>query len=195
KQAADKSPKTATYWRNLGLAYRKQREHEKAIVALRQATMLDAKDYACRLALAESLVAANQIAEAITEFKAASGLRPTEFGPHYNLGLLYGRQNNTTLALQELQKADALRGSDAQVISSIGWVQFRAGRLPEAAATYERALKVDPKLQAAQVNLGAIRARQGQREQAIAHWREALVLNAGDAATRLLLAGAYLDAG
>src|SRR5207248_1703331 len=74
-----------------------------------------------------------------------------------------------------------------------GWAAFQAGKLADAVTYYERALQAQPDLEAAHASLGAICARQGQGAKAITHWRAALALKEDDQATRVQLAGAYLD--
>ena len=43
-----------------------------------------------------------------------------------------------------IRKASALRPDDASITDSLGWAQFKRGRLPEAIATLQRAAEADP---------------------------------------------------
>ena len=56
-----------------------------------------------------------------------------------------------------------------------------AGRLPNAAASIERALRIDPNNAALWVELGEIHLAAGNRSQAASMARKALTLTAGDA--------------
>lgn len=203
RKAAEKQPNNAIFQRNLGLAARKQPGGSaEALRALKKAIQLDPKDYSSHLALAEDYQNAKQIDAAAEEYRLAAALKPAEFVPHYNLGLLLARQardaagfarkSKYDLAIVQLQQATKLRPTDHRALSALGWVNFNAGNLQEAANWYQKAVQTEPTLQAAHANLGLVMDRLKQPERAIKHWRDAVKLDPADVATRSLLASAYL---
>ncbi|MFN3651519.1 MAG: tetratricopeptide repeat protein [Armatimonadota bacterium] len=207
RKATELAPKSAVFYRNLGLAARRQEGGAaEAVTALTRAVELDARDFSSHLALAEEHQAAGKTAEAIASYRSAIGLRPNEFVPRYNLGLLYARQaaqtgNNTqrlrhyNSSLVELQQAVKIEPKDPRALSAMGYVCFKAGKTKDAAEWYRKALEVAPDSQAAHANLGLVLERLANPEGAIRHWREAVRLDPADAETRVLLASAYLSQG
>ncbi len=210
RRAVERQPDNAVFQRNLGLAARKaEGMRDVAIRALKRAIQLDPKEYNSHLALAEEFQNAHLTTEAVTEYRAAIGLRPAEFVPQYNLGLLYARMAKDagsaaarnahyTSALGQLAQAEKLRPTDHRVLSALGWANYQIGRLDDAVKWYGKAIQAapaGPDLEAAHSNLGLVLDRQGETEQAIRHWKEALKLDGTDIPTRTLLASAYLNKG
>ena len=80
-----------------------------------------------------------------------------------NLSIRSGDRAHQRKAIRLLEQADP---KDAPVLTS-------QGRLPEAAAFNEAALRDDPNRIVAAVNLGSIAARLGDLDRAIALWKDA----------------------
>ncbi len=203
QRAAEKDPNNAVFQRNLGLAARKQEgKGDLALQALKRAVQLDKGDYNSQLALAEEYQNRGQTAEAVAAYTAAVNLRPKEFIPRYNLGVLQARQANPATpasfspAVTHLTEAVKLRPTDHRALSALGWVNLSAKRYQEAANWYGKALQAAPDdraLQSTHANLGLVQEQLGNADKAIEHYREAAKLDPTDAATRRLLASAYLN--
>ena len=91
-----------------------------------------------------------------------------------------------------VRKASALRPDDASITDSLGWAEYKRGRLPQAIATLERAAAADPAQAEIQEHLGDALYTAGRRFEARFAWRAALV-NA-DAADKQRIQ-AKIDAG
>lgn len=205
RKAADKEPNNAYFQRNLGLAARKaQGQDELAMRALKKAAQLNARDYAVQVALAEEYQNQKQTEQAITCYKNAVQIRPKEFVPRYNLGLLFARQAGEAAspavrttkyeaATQQLLEAVKLNPTDARVLSALGWVYFKLEDWKNAAIHFQKAITADPDLQSAYVNLGLTMEKLEKPEEAIKAFREALKRDATDVTTRKSLALAYLN--
>lgn len=74
-----------------------------------------------------------------------------------------------------VRKASALRPDDASITDSLGWAQFKRGRLDEAIATLERAAAADPSQAEIQEHLGDALYTAGRRYEARFAWQAALV--------------------
>lgn len=204
QRAVQAQPENAVFQRNLGLAARKQPGlGDVAQRALKKAIQLNSKDYNSHLALAEDFQNSKQIDAAVSEYRIAAALKPNEFIPRYNLGLLYARQARETaegaarkakfnLALTQLQQAAKLRPTDARALSALGWVNYNAGNYADAATWYQKAIQAEPDLQSAHANLGLVMDRLKKPDLALKHWQEALKLDPKDVATRTLVASTYL---
>jgi uncharacterized protein HemY len=98
--------------------------------------------------------------------------------PHaYNaLGYsLADRQLRLPEARQLIAKAVALAPEDPYIQDSLGWVEFRMGRLEEARQILQAAYKARPDAEIA-AHLGEVLWTLGQRQEAGTLWREGLLL-------------------
>ncbi len=82
-------------------------------------------------------------------------------------------------AKQLIIKALELAPDDAYITDSLGWVEFRLGRLPEAQAILRKAYETKPDAEIA-AHLGEVLWAMGQKDQALDIWRQGLKLNAGN---------------
>ena len=86
-----------------------------------------------------------------------------------------------------IQKALQLAPDDAYIQDSLGWVEFRLGRLVEAARILSNAFKLKPDAEIA-AHLGEVLWAQGQTEQARSIWLEGMKLNPDNETLRATLA-------
>jgi tetratricopeptide (TPR) repeat protein len=75
-------------------------------------------------------------------------------------------------ALELITKALSLAPEDAFITDSLGWVQFRMGKLAEAEATLIRAYNLRPDTEIA-MHLGEVLWTEGKRDEAMTAWRAA----------------------
>jgi len=101
-------------------------------------------------------------------------LKP-DFAQAYNaLGYtLADRNERLGEATKLIEKALALSPNDYYILDSMGWVQYRLGKLDKAADYLRRAYtaQTDPEIAA---HLGEVLWQQGKRDEAIRTWDEAL---------------------
>ena len=79
-------------------------------------------------------------------------------------------------AKQLIQKALEFAPADPFIQDSLGWVEFRMGNKAEAARIFEIAYKAKPDAEIA-AHYGEVMWSLGQRDKAIAIWREGMLLN------------------
>jgi tetratricopeptide (TPR) repeat protein len=79
-------------------------------------------------------------------------------------------------AKQLIQKALEFAPADPFIQDSLGWVEFRMGNKAEAARIFEIAYKAKPDAEIA-AHYGEVMWSLGQRDKAIAVWKEGLLLN------------------
>jgi Tfp pilus assembly protein PilF len=90
------------------------------------------------------------------------------YGPaHNNLGTVYLHQNNLYLAAWEFQYAAKLMPYQPQPKSNLGLVLETAGKLNEAVAQYDDALKIEPDNPQFLGNDARARVRRGDNDQKI----------------------------
>lgn len=111
-------------------------------------------------------------------------LRPDHAHAYNALGYtLADRTNRIAEALELLQKALQLAPNDGFVLDSMGWAQFKAGKLNEAVDYLKRAhaARPDPEIAA---HLGEVLWKQGKRDEAKKLWEAALKEHPGNEALR-----------
>jgi Flp pilus assembly protein TadD len=100
-------------------------------------------------------------------------LAPTNQNAYNALGYSFAERN---IRLQEadvlVQKAAALAPDDPYIMDSLGWVQFRLGKLKEAEDLLRRAYAARPDAEIA-VHLGEVLWVKGQKADAEKVWRDA----------------------
>ena len=124
-----------------------------------------------RGALFESV---GQLKNAINDFRRAVDVAPDSALALNALGYTLANQTNRYReAYRYTKRAMALDPDNAAVIDSMGWVQYRRGRLTDALTYLERAhaLMPDPEVSA---HLGEVLWVQGDREAAGQIWNQAL---------------------
>lgn len=80
-------------------------------------------------------------------------------------------------ARQLVQKALELAPNDPYITDSLGWIEFKSGNLADAQRILQAAYKNRPDAEIA-AHLGEVLWVMGRREQALAIWREGMVLSA-----------------
>jgi tetratricopeptide (TPR) repeat protein len=98
----------------------------------------------------------------------------------------------TTRQLSYWQNSETLFGRAAQVtrnnyiaFSNHGQALFKEGRVEEAMAEYEKAITLEPNLDAARLGMGEALMQQGKLDDAIAQFTKVLELNPDNSAARL----------
>ena len=118
------------------------------------------------------------------------------------VGLGYLDKSNLPKAKESLEKALSLDPNNALALSSMGTFyltlfrgQKQKANLDNALAYYTRAKEVSPRLVAAWNGLGVVWRYAGDREKAIAHWKQALLIDPGFTNTYFNLGITLLESG
>ena len=112
--------------------------------------------------------------EAVREFRRVAELRPDDSGARFHLGLAHLRLGKWSEALTHLEAAARQRGAKMAVFHDLALALERLGRLDEARAALGEALRrggdEEPRVH---VSLGVLALRDGQFEEADAHFMRA----------------------
>lgn len=84
-----------------------------------------------------------------------------------------------------IRKASELAPENASITDSLGWAQFKRGKLDQAIATLQTAAEKDPDQAEIHEHLGDALYRSGRRYEARFAWRAALVTAEDEVATRV----------
>lgn len=112
------------------------------------------------------------------DFRRALSLAPNQPSVLNYLGYTWANKGtHLAEARQMLQKAAAGRPNDGAIVDSLGFVMLRQGDVPEAVATLQRAVEMEPEDSTINMHLGDAYAAAGRRLEARYQWRRALTLN------------------
>jgi tetratricopeptide (TPR) repeat protein len=84
-----------------------------------------------------------------------------------------------------IRKASELAPDDASITDSLGWAQFKRGKLDDAVSTLQRAAEKDPEQADIQEHLGDALYKSGRRYEARFAWNAALVTADDDVMARV----------
>jgi tetratricopeptide (TPR) repeat protein len=84
-----------------------------------------------------------------------------------------------------IRKASELAPDDASIVDSLGWAQYKRGKVAEAIATLQRAAEKDPGQAEIQEHLGDALYKSGRRFEARYAWEAALVTAEDEVAARV----------
>jgi tetratricopeptide (TPR) repeat protein len=161
-------PTLVPAWFDLGVAYYNAEEYEKAADAYRKALALDPENAEARANLASAYRQMERYAEANGEYKIAAQKIKNDPDFFSEWGFCLGKVNEWSKAIERLRTAQDL-SSDAIDYTNLGWAYYNAAKTAEKAdkqaeadaqyeqgrATLQKAVELNPRLAAAQYNLGA----------------------------------------
>lgn len=137
-------------------------------------------------------------------FAAVYREHPNLVEAQYMVGLSYHRCDLLDDATREYEKAAKAKGGHAQSMSNLAEISLRAGKVEQAKQQWEAALKVQPKLSAARINLAALLLQQmretrdagkwkGLEEQARLHLSSALAVDSSNIKAYTLYGLLYME--
>lgn len=104
-------------------------------------------------------------------FAAVYREHPTLVEAQYMVGLSYHRCDLIDDATREYEKAAKAKGGHAQSMSNLAEISLRAGKVEQAKQQWEAALKVQPKLSAARINLASLLLQQMRETREASKWK------------------------
>jgi tetratricopeptide (TPR) repeat protein len=171
-------------------------EYRAAAEAFREALVLSPDDTDLAYNRGAALVAAGEGLTALAELTEVES-RTGDFRFSVLIAEVYVDQGQVDFALRALERAvrkavDAGdRQGEASSLVALGELQRGLGRESAAAASFERAVEVDPASWEARYNLGVSLLTSGQTRAALAPLQEAARLQETGIESELALAGAY----
>ena len=94
-------------------------------------------------------------------------------------------RENLDAAEAMIRRASELAPEDASITDSLGWAQFKRGKVDDAIATLQRAAEKDPDQAEIQEHLGDALFKSGRRYEARYAWSAALVTAEDETAARV----------
>lgn len=174
--AADRRMKTLSEVQLL----QSNKEYQAAYDLLQQAVERSPQDHDLVYQQASSAEKLKRYSEMERLMRRAIELKP-DFAYAYNaLGYSFADRNvRLPEAKSLLQKAIELAPGDPAITDSLGWVEFRMGNFKEAINLLEKAYKSFPNAEIG-AHLGEALWAAGQRDKAMAIWKECMLLDKED---------------
>jgi len=165
------------YFGNLGEAYRRDRQFDKALEAFEEAIAMMPEFLMGHLGIANTLRDQGKFKEATSRFRLALAINPS-FAPAYHyLGLTFVDQERLKEAIPLLRKAIALRPGYIEAQLSLANTLERDGQSEEALEKYRDILEKLPNHVGIINNIGNILKNMGDIDEAIIHFEKALSID------------------
>lgn len=186
EQALRIDSRTAAIHGNIGAIHARRGRTQDALTSYRKAAKLDPDSGDMQFNLGTALAAAGLFAEASVALRRATEIDPSSGEAWANLGNVYLDLERPDEAREPLKRALRLRPT-ALVHNSLGTLHFDKGALDLARHHFESAIRLEPRYDAAYVNLGHVYLRGGERQRALEMFREAARVNPANADAKRLL--------
>jgi tetratricopeptide (TPR) repeat protein len=175
-----------------GLAYELELKEDAAEQAFRAAIGWQPDRWEAHLWLGRLLVRRLKHDEGVAELRKALSLDPD--GPEVSYELARTMPANAESDAL-LHKAINERRNYGPALRRLAEVDMELGRLPQALAAAETALKVDPSDASSHLVMGRVALAENDLDQAIAEGKAALAIIANSAQAKLIIADAYAKRG
>ena len=190
--AAAQPDSDADDFSRLGDLYSAMKRHSQAAdaysraIALATAANQKADLWTVQLLRASALEQANRWPEAKQALEAGLASNPDQPLLLNFLGYAKLERNEDVDAAEAMiRKASELAPDDASITDSLGWAEFKRGKVNEAIATLQRAAEKDPDQAEIQEHLGDALYKSGRRYEARFAWNAALVTAEDEMAARV----------
>jgi tetratricopeptide (TPR) repeat protein len=137
-EAIPESDRSAKMELALGASYEQLKQAKEAIAAYRRAATLEPGDAHILTALAQALLADNQLEEALKQFKTLSEADPEDASAFLHMGEILRRQGKYEEALAAIRTARKKDSGSLEAGYNEGLLLDVLGRYDEAAATFEK---------------------------------------------------------
>lgn len=140
-------------------------DSETALTLYREAVTVSGRSPAAYVQLGDAYLRAERLKQAIDAYRAALAKNPDDADAQLGLGTVLVRQGAHQKGLAALVKAAPLVNTSV-AYNRLGVTQTMAGQFPEAQATFEKGLSLEPEDLDIKTNLALAQALAGESEKA-----------------------------
>lgn len=166
----------------LGHVHFMQENYGEAIASMRKTLSIDSDFSDAHNYLGKVYEAQGKLDQAVLEYQEA--LKNPQYAtpekPHLNLGLLYLKQENYDRAVSSFQnvlRINPLGDVVAVAQNGLGKAYFQMGKIKEAIASYQEAVRVAPNYVDAHLNLASAYLREGSKGLAAGSFKKVVDLS------------------
>lgn len=163
----------------LGEAYSRQGRLPDALGEFEMAALLNPSAPAPQLSAAEVLLSMNRVADARTRWSAARTLAPASFDVALVDGLILEAERRPQEAAAAYRRAVDLNPANPRARLNLATVASQLRDYATATAQFEALLRMGHQPSRVHFALGQLAEMQGQRDEALRHYREALRIEPG----------------
>lgn len=191
KTAASNDPQNPQFHLLLAHSCLSLRQFQCVLDEYHQLLQLNAESAEADILAGEALDEIQQHAAAMEQFRAAVKADPKEPNVHFGLGYLLWTQNQFEEAAQEFQAELNNVPDHAQALAFLADSDMQLNRSGEAVPLIQKALKIDPNVPRAHLDLGILYADAGRRDEALRELKTAVRLSPSDPNPHWRLARLY----
>jgi protein O-mannosyl-transferase len=133
--------------------------------------------------------------EGIRELERSVEIMPSFGSAFTQMGVAYFRLKNFEKAIENYNKAAALKQADAITLNNIGSVYFEWKKYEEASENFKKALQIDPRFIDAYMNLGSVYGTVGNFNSAMECFQNAIKYSPDNARAYFYIAMTYQNRG
>jgi tetratricopeptide (TPR) repeat protein len=176
-QALSLGPDSATLREDYGAAYLQQSDLDHAMEQFRAGLTLEPDNAHLHYDLGLALKLKDNLGAAVPEFERSAQLDPTLPDPAYTLGVIYMQQGRFPDAASQLRHAVALQPGSVDAWALLGSVLRESNDPGGAMDALKQAIALDPNQPSLHVQIAALEAQAGQKDEAAAERKLAAELS------------------
>lgn len=191
RKAANSDPQNIMYRFSLAQSCLGAKQYQCVLDTYHELLKLNAESAAADMLAGQAYDEMKNTAGAIEQFRAAVKADPKWPNAHFGLGYLLWTQNQCDEASKEFQAELENVPGNAQALTFLADCKIQLGESHEALPLVEQAVKIDPSIAKAHMDLGIIYQEKGQLEDALRELTTAVKLTPQDANIHWRLARLY----
>jgi tetratricopeptide (TPR) repeat protein len=195
KAAAASDPKNLQFRLLLAHSCLASREFQCVLDTYHEILTLNAESAEADMLAGEALDEMHNVGGAIEQFRAAVKADPKEPNAHFGLGYLLWTQNQFEEAAHEFQAELANVPDHPQALTFLADADMQTNHTSDAGPLIQKALKIDPRIGRAHLDLGILYVESDRKQDAIRELKEAARLMPEDANPHWRLARLYQSMG
>ncbi len=191
RAAANNDPQNILYRFSLAQSCLNAKQYQCVLDAYQELLKLNAESAAADMLAGQAYDEMKNTNGAIEQFRAATKADPKWPNAHFGLGYLLWTQNQCEEASKEFQAELDNVPENAQAMTFLADCKVQLGQPNDALPLLEKALKIDPRIAKAHMNLGIIYQDQGRQQDALRELTTAVKLMPLDSNIHWRLARLY----
>jgi len=174
----------ANAWNSLGIIQMKRADYGEAAHDFETASRLRPGNLEMFSNYINALIAAGQLSDAVDKIKLIEGSNVTAdvsgpylFALYRSVGTAFAARGETSPALENLQKANAINPNNADVHKALGLLLYEDGKADACINELKKSLEIDPQQAELHNALGKIFMARGRKDEAISEFKTALQID------------------
>lgn len=172
-----KSPGKARGFNQLGIAYSKEKDFDKAIVAYKNAIRNNPYSYSAYLNMGRTYLMNGFVDAAIKAYQKAIKLKPSDPKVYFKLASIYLDQGQIDQAIRLFQEVIKLEPSSFEVYFNLGSAYLAKGLTDESIKAFQKTIAINPSYDKAYFKLGSAYFNKGRINDSIKAFQEATRVN------------------